>query len=114
MRCISFVVAAVVILAYGLSHLDAVESVGPVVAGVDKTERIIPVLALKAGESKELLLSTWCSLNATRGVGLTLREMKNDHADNMKDEKAWQRDGISVTVPDFKEGSKTADLPEYE
>ncbi|HKB02810.1 MAG TPA: hypothetical protein VKD90_11355 [Gemmataceae bacterium] len=56
--------------------------------------RIVPVVAVKPGESKEMLLSTSCAL-ATRGAGLHVRDPKASARPDR--DKAWTRDGVTVT-----------------
>ncbi len=80
--------------------------------------RIVPVVALKPGECKELLLSTWCRVGATRGGGLTVRgreegpfQLQTDAAGNRG--KVWTRDGVTIRVPDFGEAEKVAAEPVY-
>jgi hypothetical protein len=57
--------------------------------------RIVPVVALKPGESKEMLLSTSCPL-VSRGIGLHVRDPKDPTARPERDQ-AWTRDGVTVT-----------------
>ena len=80
--------------------------------------KIVPVVMLKPGESRELLLSTWCTVGVTRGGGLSVREMADDHAPGPKDAtskdgKTWRRSGVTVAVPDFQAASTTAASPEF-
>lgn len=81
--------------------------------------RIIPVVMLKPGEQKELLLSTWCRLGPTRGGGLTVGLMQDGTFRPQKDGdgkrgKVWKGDGLTLEVPDFGEAEKVAGQPVYE
>jgi len=67
--------------------------------------RIVPVVVLKPGESRELHLSTSCAL-ITRGRGLLVREMKSGVA--QKESTIWERDGVTVEVPNFSEAVAAA------
>jgi hypothetical protein len=77
----------------------------------DAKMRIVPVVVLKPGETKELLLSTWCTVGITRGKGLSVRELRADGNDpfpdkNRKDPRVWTGDGVTVKVPDFDEATE--------
>jgi hypothetical protein len=72
--------------------------------------RIVPVVMLKAGEKKELLLATWCRVGATRGGGLMIRAMDQGFQERSK---LWKRDGLTVEVPDFGQAEKVAAEPVY-
>ncbi|MBO0698645.1 MAG: hypothetical protein J2P46_09640 [Zavarzinella sp.] len=68
--------------------------------------RIVPVVALKPGESKEMLLSTSCALT-TRGYGLYVRDPKDAPARPERD-KPWTRDGVTVTFDKTPDSSPMA------
>jgi hypothetical protein len=77
---------------------------GPTAADVPAEplrDRIVPVLTLRPGETKEVELSSSCA-RITRGRGLLLREMG---AGLEKANKTWSKDGVSAS---FVEGAAAA------
>src|SRR5262245_49057104 len=76
--------------------------------------KIVPVVVLKPGEQKELLLSTACTVGATRSGGLDVREIGGEQRPGLTSAKVWKRNGVVVEVPDFDTGEKQAAAPEYE
>jgi hypothetical protein len=76
--------------------------------------RIVPVVALKPGESKELLLSTSCTVGITRSGGLDVREIGDKGRAGLTSARVWKRNGIVAEVPDFDAGEKEAAKPKYE
>lgn len=77
-------------------------------------ERIVPVVLLKPGERKDLLLSTKCTVGATRSGGFDVREIEGDAAHAALSAKVWKQNGVMVEVPDFETGLKQSALPQYE
>jgi hypothetical protein len=73
-------------------------------------ERIVPVVALKPGEAKELLLSTVCTL-FTRGGGLHIRDLDGGVVQNER--TVWKSEGITVEVPEMGEAAKEVAAPIY-
>ncbi len=87
-------------------------------AAQEPNPKIIPVVAVKPGESKELLMSTWCHLGPTRGGGLSVKMMSGGTFDGQADNndrfsKVWKMAGVTVEVPDSAEAEKVAALPVY-
>jgi hypothetical protein len=71
--------------------------------------RIVPVVSLKPGETKELLMSAPCAL-LTRGGGLLVREM----GESMSNERTvWRKSGVTVELPNMGEAAKVASTPIY-
>lgn len=73
--------------------------------------KIVPVVQLKPGETKDLLLSTDCTVGVTRSGGLDIREIGSKGREAFQSSKVWKKDGVVVEVPDFGEASKGASLP---
>jgi len=73
---------------------------------------IVPLITLKPGETKELLFSTWCTVGTTRGCGFSLAEMRNGKPtfenSTLKGNGLFSRRGVTITVPNFDEGTKFA------
>jgi len=80
-------------------------------------DRISVVVALKPGESKQVLLSTWCTVGLTRSSGLEVGELKAGQfvtqIDKTNRGQVWQKNGLKVVVPDAAEATKTAGSAEY-
>ncbi|WP_425395310.1 hypothetical protein [Aeoliella sp.] len=67
--------------------------------------KILPLVIVQPGETKELLLSMWCTVDITRGGGLGLTEMRDGKPLGTDSEvKTYSRDGVTMTVPDFEQG----------
>lgn len=79
-----------------------------------KKAPILPVVAIRPGESKELLLSTLCTVGVTRGGGLGVKEMIDGKPQYNDEYRTFTRDGLTIRVPGFEEATKTADLPDYQ
>ncbi len=82
------------------------------------SSKITPVVMLKPGEKKELLLSTWCRVGVTRGGGLSVGVMEKGRVQYQSEfgwqkSKVWKRDGLTLEVPDFGEAEKVAAQPVY-
>jgi hypothetical protein len=75
--------------------------------------KIVPVVLLKAGEQKELLLSMRCTAGATRSGGLDVREVGAAERNGFQSSKAWNQNGVTVEVPSFDEGRKQASSPRF-
>lgn len=73
---------------------------------------IVPLVTLKPGETKELLLSTWCTVGITRGGGFGLTEMQLGKPAGIG-VKSYSEGGVTITVPGFLEAEKFASAPEY-
>lgn len=74
--------------------------------------KIVPLVVVKAGETKELLLSTWCTVGVTRGGGFNLTEMR-DGKPKGNGGKTYSARGVTISVPDFEEGERFASSSEY-
>src|SRR5262249_51220918 len=90
-------------------HSSAQQPQAGAVKGGPSKARIVPVVMLKPGETKELLLSTWCTVGLTRGAGLLVRET----AETAEGGKIWKRGGVTVEVPGFVEATRAAAAPVY-
>lgn len=109
-----FVLAGLVILLAGFHRAGGQQNqTEPAKAEVAKA-KIVPVLVLKPGEQKELLLSTACTVGVTRGGGFDIREIGGEGSPDLKPAKVWKRNGVMVEVPDFEAGEKQAAAPQYE
>lgn len=79
---------------------------------------IVPLVAIRPGETQELLLSTWCTVGVTRGGGFSVAEMRDGKAHfespTLKGNRKFRERGITVTVPDFAEGVAFAATKEFE
>ncbi|HEV3236200.1 MAG TPA: hypothetical protein VGZ25_04390 [Gemmataceae bacterium] len=80
--------------------------------------RILPVVMLKPGETKELFMTVACRVGSTRGGGLWVRAMEDssypaEKGDSERHPKTLKRGGLTITVPDFSEAEKNAALPVY-
>jgi len=61
---------------------------------------IIPLITLRPGETRELMLSTWCTVGPTRGTGFGLAEMLNGKRVGSEEAgKSYTRDGVTISVP---------------
>lgn len=66
---------------------------------------IVPLVVMQPGETRELLLSTSCTVGATRGGGFGLTEMRNGKpAGGGHQVKTYTQRGVTITVPSFEEG----------
>jgi len=70
--------------------------------------KIIPLIQIKPGETRQLLLSTWCPVGPTRGGGFFVTEMRDGKPVDYDRVKTYQRAGVTVTVPGFDEAQKFA------
>lgn len=93
------------------------ESQGTSTKDDSSTKRIVPVVALKPGESTKLLLSTHCTVGATRGLGFVLSEMfegKSNMGPTSGNQGAtYLRDGIEIAIPGWEAAEKFASSPTY-
>lgn len=100
---------------YGLS---IAQGPGAATTGNESAEakklKIVPLVTVKPGEKKELLLSTWCTVGITRGGGFHLTEMRDGKAVGSERKKIYRRDGVVIAVPNFDEAKKFANSSEYE
>ncbi len=107
-----FVITAVAVASVTSSQEAATAPVSQS-SGISKSV-IVPLVTIKPGEEKELMLSTWCRVGATRGGGFGVTEIRDGNPVTIDNHiKSYSRDGITITVPTFDEGVKLADLPEY-
>jgi hypothetical protein len=102
---LGLVVSVLAVIAFtGFDHSGAQPPKTETPKGGPAKARIVPVVMLKPGETKELLLSTWCTVGITRSEGLLVRET----TDKATGGKVWKRDGVTVEVPGFEEATKAA------
>jgi hypothetical protein len=76
----------------------------------EPSKRIVPVVALKPGETKELLMCCPCRL-LTRGRGLIVRAM--GEPDDNQERTVWKKDGVTVEVPMMIDAAQAAEAPAY-
>ncbi|MFO0979748.1 MAG: hypothetical protein U0996_25340 [Planctomycetaceae bacterium] len=78
---------------------------------------IAPLVALKPGESKELLLTTPCTVGLTRGGGFSLAEMVEGKPSfknpTLKGNRLFSKDGLKISVADYPEAIAYAGKTEY-
>lgn len=80
----------------------------------EKKMVIVPLVVMKPGEKKDLLLSTWCTVGITRGGGFGLTEMRDgEPVGDGHDVKSYRQGGITISVPSFKEGEAFANSPQF-
>jgi hypothetical protein len=75
----------------------------------ERDPRMLPLVVVKAGETKEQVMTVSCHLGPTRGGGLSVKLM----GDAEKITKTWKRDGVTVEVPDFEEAVKGSNAAIY-
>ena len=78
-----------------------------------KKLEIVPLVVVKPGETKQLMLSTWCTVGVTRGGGFGLTEMLEEGSSGGFNTKTYSRAGVTISVPNFKDGAEFAKLPEF-
>lgn len=79
----------------------------------ERPKKIVPVVAIKPGETKELLMCAPCSL-FTRGGGLIIRAMGESAAKPDKQERTvWKKDGVTVEVPKMGDAWTASKKPVY-
>lgn len=101
------------IMAISLYAISNAQDAAPEKESADAAKfKIVPLVTLKPGETKELLLSTWCTVGVTRGGGFDLAEMR-DGKPVGNGTKTYREGGVTISVPDFDEGEKFASSPEY-
>ena len=76
----------------------------------EPSKRIVPVVALEPGETKELLVCAPCHL-LTRGGGLIVKSM--GEAADKQERTVWKKDGVTVEVPKMGEAAQAAAAPAY-
>jgi hypothetical protein len=72
--------------------------------------RIVPVVAIKPGEAKELLMSSPCALFSRSG-GLIVREM--GESGKKEERTVWKKDGLTVELQSVSEGAEISNAPAY-
>ncbi len=106
------------VLLYAISHAQEQQPVASTKAR-EQTEnlKIVPLIVLKPGETKEILLSTWCTVGPTRGGGFSLAEMRNGvpvfENGTLQGGLSYSRDGVTISVPDWDEATKQAGSAQY-
>ena len=100
---------AAVLVAGAVFLRSSAQQTKPESAAPEQDSRILPVVVVKAGETKELVMTLSCHLGITRGGGLSVKLM----GDSAKSSKVWKKDGITVAVPDFDEAVKGANAAIY-
>jgi hypothetical protein len=99
-----------------LLHSQAQQPKTEALALQEPNPKITHVVLVQPGESKELVMSTWCRVGITRGGGLSVKMMTGGSFDDLKDSndrqsKTWKLAGITIQVPDFGDAEKGAELP---
>lgn len=78
---------------------------------------IVPLVMLKPGETKELLLTTPCTVGFTRGGGFSLAEMKDGvpqfEKPTLRGNREYVSDGLRVSVDDYQEAIAFADSEKF-
>jgi len=95
-----------------------IELAGRVVRAEGKTAepkvgRIVPVVVLQPGEVKEITLASRCTVGLTRSGGLTIREMVATPQKESAFNRMWQKDGVTVQIPEASAASKAAEASIY-
>lgn len=103
----------VTVCLYAMSSAQVPES-GPPPGESSETAKlkIVPLVTVKPGETKELLLSTWCTVGMTRAGGFRLSEMK-DGKPTGDGVKTWSSNGVTISVPDFDGAESFASQPKF-
>ncbi|MFT3883375.1 MAG: hypothetical protein QM703_27450 [Gemmatales bacterium] len=71
---------------------------------------IIPLVTLQPGQTRELMLSTWCTVGLTRSSGFALTEMRDGKpVVSTEAGKSYNRDGVTMTVPHPDKATAFAD-----
>jgi hypothetical protein len=117
-RFVLFIGVASVITCVAFIPSDAQQPQKAAPAAEGPNPKIVPVVVVKPGETKELVMSTWCRVGVTRGGGLSLKMMSGgtfdaEKVDSDRLSKVWRLAGLTVEVPDFGEAEKGAGLPVY-
>jgi hypothetical protein len=117
-RFILSIGVAAVIVCFALIQSGAQQPAKEPAAAQEPNPKIIPVVMLQPGETRELLMSTWCRLGVTRGGGLSVKLMAGGTYNGLEDHnerisKTWKLGGVTVKVPDFGEAERVAALPIY-
>jgi hypothetical protein len=114
MRTAWFMAAAVTAAVVAVTTFDLSGArqpkVEPPKADPAKT-RIVPLVLVRPGESKDLLLCSRCTVGLNRSAGLRVGETRDGRLVN--EAKVWRKCGVTVEVPDFQAGEKAAAAPVY-
>ncbi len=82
-----------------------------------KSMKIIPIVTLKPGETTRLLLTTHCTVGATRGGGFQLAEMRDGKASEGQTEgyegASYERDGVELKIPGWAAAESFAASPKF-
>ena len=84
-----------------------------------KSLKIVPIVSLKPGETKKLLLSTHCTVGPTRGGGFSIMEMREGAAvegqtkGHEEDGASYSRDGVTIRAPGEKQALQFAASPAF-
>jgi hypothetical protein len=76
----------------------------------ETTKKIVPVIALKPGETKELLMCAPCTL-FTRGGGLIIQAM--GESAEKQERTVWKKEGVTVQVPAMGDAFTASNAPVY-
>lgn len=78
---------------------------------------IVPLVMLKPGETKELLLSTSCTVGLTRGGSFSLAEMKDGvpqfENPTLRGNRTFVSDGLTISVADYQEALAFANSDQF-
>ena len=98
----------------GANAQDSGETPADERATEEKRLKIVPLAVVQPGETRELLLATWCTVGITRGGGFGLTEMRDGKpVGGGHSVKSYSEGGVTITVPDFEKGVEFASLPEF-
>lgn len=82
-----------------------------------QSKSIVPLVTLKPGETRELLLTTPCTVGLTRGGGFSLAEMKEGKPafenPTLRGNRIYAKDGLTMTVADYKSAIEFAESEQF-
>lgn len=95
-------------------------AVSPAVQAKLKAEiplEIVPIVVLQPGETREILLSTHCTVGATRSSGFGIVEMidgePTEGEGSGSDGTSYTRAGVTISVPGWKEATEFSSAAPY-
>lgn len=112
------VLALPILLVIGVAFAQESKTTPPTtVPNTKKPLKIVPIVTLKPGETKKLLLSTHCTVGATRGGGFQINEMRGgipkEGQTTGSEGATYSRDGIVISVPGWEAAEKFASSAAY-
>ncbi len=113
------ILTTVIFTAYAISNAQEAHShhAKETSTSAAKKFKIVPLVTVKPGETKELLMSTWCTVGATRGGGFTLAQMVDGkpqfNGSKLAGNRSYSGGGVTMTVPGWGEATKFANSAEF-